>query len=403
MAFPRTVTVEQSFLRPRAPPLGAIPAGDLSGRRVAVAVGSRGVAGLPEVVRATVALLRARGAAPQIVPAMGSHGGATAEGQARLLARYGITEASVGAPVVASMETVALGPTELGNPVFVARAAYDADGIVPVNRVKPHTDFTGRFESGLMKMMAVGLGNVEGAAAFHRWGLRLGHSALLEKTAERLLATGKVLFGVAIVENAYHEAARVEAVAAAAIPAREPELLAEARRLMPSLPAAALDVLVVERIGKDVSGVGRDPNVTGRRFRVNSIWQEQPAITRIAVLDLTEATEGNAVGLGLADFCTERAVRKMSREATYANALTAGNLVVAHVPAWFPTDLETVSAALGSVAEADPARVRLARIRDTLSLDRLEVSEALVPELGAGATVIGEPKEMAFDNEGNLL
>lgn len=392
--------VEQDFPRPRAEPLlDDAPLKPLEGARVAVAVGSRGIAGLADVVQAVVARLHAWGGRPFIVPAMGSHGGASAEGQIKILAGYGISQATLGVPVVATMETVELGTTSLGTPVFLNRAAAESAGIVPVNRVKPHTDFTGKYESGLMKMMAVGLGAADGARSLHRRGHALGHGALIEATARVVIDSGAILMGVAVVENAYHEAARVQALRPEEIPTREPELLAEARALMPRLPVDALDVLVVDRIGKDISGAGLDPNVTGRRFKINSVWQEKPDITRIVVLGLSEGSGGNAVGLGLADFCAARAVAAIDRASTYANVLTAGNVCLAHVPPHYESDREVLEAALASCGEG---AARVARIRDTLSLAQLEVSEALLPELEGRVRVVSEPAPMIFDERGTL-
>jgi len=237
-----------------------------------------------------------------VVPAMGSHGSGTAEGQSAVLEGYGISESLIGVPVVSSLETIVVGETEDGTPVHVGRAAFDADGIILINRVKPHTDFKGRVGSGLMKMIAVGIGNRFSADSFHSWTLKLSYEHLILAKARTLLATGKVLGGVAVVENAYHETAGIEFVPASRVVAREMELLEESRRLMPSLPLDNLDLLIVDRIGKDISGTGMDPNVTGRWFRLSSIWQEKPEVIRIVVLDLSAGSHGNACGVGLADF-----------------------------------------------------------------------------------------------------
>lgn len=412
--LPKTVLVTQSFARPRVEPGAAVRESfsslqglpPLRGKRVAVAAGSRGIDQLQQIVRTTLEILREQGAEPFLVPAMGSHGGATAEGQAKILQGYGLSAEELGVPVVSTMETRSAGVTEDGVPVPVDRAAFDADGIVLVNRVKPHTDFKGETESGLQKMIAVGLGNRAGADSFHSWTLRHRHDHLIQTKAALLLATGKVLFGVAVLENAYHETARIELIGAAEIPRRENALLLEAKALMPSLPVAQADILIVDRIGKDVSGSGMDPNVTGRWFGVNTVWQDQPDITRIIVLDLTDASEGNAVGIGLADFCSRRLVSKMDREKTYLNAITSRNVFAGHIPLHFESDLETVKRTLDSLPSGvDAGSVRLLRIRDTLSLDRLEVSTALLPELAGNSRIHQDasPREMSFNQEGALL
>lgn len=411
--LPRVAPVEQEFPRPRVDSVeekvsgllssGSVPR--LEGKRVAVAVGSRGIARLAEVVGCVTAELRKRNARPFVFPAMGSHGGATSSGQSEILARYGVTEERLGVPVVSSLDTVSLGETPDGVGVFMDRGAFESDGVILINRVKPHTDFRGKMESGLMKMMVIGLGKVDGAGAFHSATMRLPHERLLETVARKVLEAEKVLFGVAILENAYHELADLEIVPASAIPAREPELLARARELMPSLPVDRLDVLVIDRIGKDISGSGMDPNITGRRFRINARWQESPEITRIVVLDLTDHSGGNAVGVGLADFASRRVIDKMDRQVTYLNAMTSRNTVTAQIPLYFDTDRETLEKASLSLGDGvRPENVRLIRIRDTLSLSRVEVSEALLPELRNHPRIkrIGEPREIRFSADGSL-
>jgi hypothetical protein len=413
--FPRLALVEQTFPRPRVASIEAdlraslesrgadLPS--LKGLRIAVTAGSRGIARIHEIVRATVDLLKDRGADPFVVPAMGSHGGGTGEGQARILAGYGITAERMGVPIVARCDTVPLGQTPEGFPVFVNRAAAEADGIVPVNRVKPHTDFKGRIESGLMKMMTVGLGCVNGAQAFHRRTLTVPHERIIESVATHVIRNARVLFGVAVLENAYHEVAHLEVVPGPAIPTREPELLVRAKELMPSLPADPLDILLVERIGKEISGSGMDPNVTGRWFGLNWVRQETPKILRIVVLDLTDGTEGNAAGIGLADFTTARVAGKIDRVKTYLNAVTSGNVVTARLPLTFESDAEALEMALRSFEGLSRREeTRLIRVRDTLSLSRLEVSEALLGELGANprVRVLSDPRPPAFDATGAL-
>ena len=376
-----------------------------SGRRVAVCVGSRGISQLSGIIRILVKELRKAGADPFIVPAMGSHGGGTAQGQTRILSDYGITESNIGAPLVASMDVVEISPTVDGVPVHVDRAAFESDGIILVNRVKPHTDFKGKAESGLMKLAAVGLGNIDGATHLHRFTHSLGYERLIITKARSLIETGKVLMGLAIVENAYHQPAHLELIPSGEIVEREQQLLLRAKDLMPSLPASQIDLLIIDRIGKNISGTGLDPNVTGRWFGSNSLWQDTPDVHRIAVLDLSRETHGNAVGIGLADFCTQRVVDKMDRDVTYLNVLTAQFTVPGRIPIYFSTDRETIHRALLSVGgRSGPADKRVLRIHDTLSLNTLEASESMLEELRdrPNVTRIEDLRPLTFDDKGVL-
>jgi hypothetical protein len=371
------------------------------GMRVALALGSRGIARIDELAAAVVAGLNARGAHPFIVPAMGSHGGATAQGQLEVLARLGITEERVGCPIRSSMEVVEIGALPSGLPVRIDRHAHEADGIVVVNRVKPHTSFRGPSESGLVKMIAVGLGKQQGADSCHAQGF--GHMAEnIVAMAEVALAREKILFGVAVVENALDRPMTVAAVPAREIVTRDRELLVLAKANMPRIPFDPLDVLVVDRIGKEFSGTGMDPNVTGRH---TSPWGSGGAhIERLAVLDVTDATHGNGVGIGVADFTTRRLVDRLDLDVMYANALTSTGVTGVRVPATLPTEREAIQAAVKTCGTTDPARVRLARVRNTLHLRDLFVSEALLPEARArpAITVLGEPEPMRFDEAGRL-
>ncbi len=392
MSFPQTFTCKQRFPRPRLDSIEAevqrlghkhrseLP--DWTGKKVSVAVGSRGIANLAQIVKAVVKLLLDLGSQPQLVPAMGSHGGGTATGQAGVLAQYGVTAETMGVPLRATMETVGVGETLEGVPVEIDREAFESDGIVVINRVKPHTDFSGEVESGMLKMMAVGLGNRQGADSFHSFTLSYPYDQLILSKARVLLSTAKVGFGLGIIENAYHETARLELLPAGRLVDGEKALLVEARRLMPSLPVESLDILVIDRIGKDISGAGLDPNVTGRRFLNHSRWQDKPDIHRIVVLGLSEKTQGNAIGIGLADFTTERLVHAIDRSATYLNLITSRNIVAGNIPPYFDSDQSTLKQAMASLASGIGAQeVRLMRIRDTLNLGQLEASWALREEL----------------------
>ena len=370
------------------------------GMRVCVAAGSRGIDRIDEVVRAVVDRVRAAGALPFIVPAMGSHGGATAEGQVAVLAEFGITEASMGCEIRSSMETVELGSVEPGVPVHLDRhAATEADLVIPVNRVKPHTGFTAPTESGLQKMIAIGLGKQKGADTFHRQGYhRFGE--LLPAVAAYTLARAPIAFGVAVVENGHARLSHVEAVRAADIRARETELLAAARGAMARLPFAAADVLVVDEIGKDVSGVGMDPNVVGRGH--DGPRSHGPAVQRIVVRGLTPATEGNACGIGVADFGLRRCVDAVDTRKTWMNEITAKTTEGGRLPIALVTDRETLGAAIASCVAVDVASARFARVRSTKHMELLLVSEALLPDvLASGSCEVVEPLHpIAFDADG---
>jgi len=412
--LPKVALVTQNFSRPKLKSINKriqasfeqtrshLP--PLIGKRIAVAVGSRGLTNLTQIVQSTVSLLKKCGAKPFVVSAMGSHGGATDRGQEKILSHYGITNESISAPVVTSVRSVHIGETPDGVPVFFDQKAFESDGVVLINRIKPHTDFHGEIESGLLKLAVVGLGNIRGAETFHSWTLKLPSDHLIQSIARVSIGVGKVLFGIAILENAYHETADLEVISATQILEREKELLRVAKTLMPSLPIDQLDVLIVDRIGKNISGSGMDPNVTGRCFRINSRWQEKPDITRIIVLGLTELSGGNASGIGLADFCSRRSVEQMDRKITYLNAMTARQLVCAQIPIHFDSDRETIKCAISTSGTPIPSKVRLIRILDTLNLTQLEASQALIPELQNHHQVstISSLRELKFDNNDQL-
>ncbi len=409
--LPRLAPVRQRFPATELPDLEAAVRAELvrpgtgervrPGASIAIAVGSRGIAELPRLVAALVAELRRRGAVPFVVPAMGSHGGATAEGQASVLAHLGVTEASAGCPIRATMEVVEVGRLASGLPVLVDRLAHAADGIVVLNRVKPHTAFRGPSESGLVKMVAIGLGKQKGADAYHAWGFgRMAEHVVA--AAEVALARTRILFGLAVVENAYDRPARVEAVPAAAIVARDRELLELARANMARILLDPLDVLVVDRIGKEFSGSGMDPNVTGRF--ATPFARGGARVTRLVALDVSDATAGNGNGLGMADFTTRRLVSRLDLVAMYANALTSRVTASVRIPATMESDREAILAAVKTSEAADLARVRLARIPDTLHLGEIWISEALLEEARAhpAIDVLGDPRELAFDASGRL-
>ena len=379
----------------------------LPGQRVAITAGSRGIDRIDEVIQAVVDAVRARDAQPFIVPAMGSHGGATAEGQRELIAHYGITEETMGCPILSSMETVHLGYVEGDVPVWFDKNAYEADAVIPVGRVKPHTDFRGPVESGLMKMIAIGLGKQHGAEYFHFQGMHEFHH-LIPAVANYTLSQVNIPFGVAVIENGYGKLAQAEAVPAAKIFEREQELLRIARERMGRLPGEQIDVLIIDRIGKDISGDGADPNVINRDVAGALPLTEEPAkprIQRIIVRDLTDDTEGNASGIGMADIALRRAVERMDPIATYMNMITAKAPQGARIPLTVETDRQAIQIALACCLKTRPETARIARIQDTKHVESFWASEALLPELLASGRVevTGDLRPIAFDAAGMLI
>ena len=385
--------------------LDALLAGlDCRGKRIAVGAGSRGIDRIAEVVGAVVATLKARGARPFIVPAMGSHGGGTAEGQVELLDSYGISEATMGAPLRPSMEVVEIGRTPVGEPVFTAREALEADGVVLINRVKPHTDFESvRVGSGLLKMTAIGLGKVEGAAAAHRAARRHGYEESITAAARVVRARLKLLAGVALLEDAHHRLARVEVVPAAEIEAREPALLAQARSWMASLPFPEVDILILDEIGKNISGAGMDTNVVGRGVDGLPFRSARSRAKNIYVRGLTPESHGNAVGVGLAEVVRSQIIKDMDSHAMYTNALSAMTPATVRVPMHFDTDAECLKAVL-RVAGADADKARIVRVRNTLAVDRFVASEAYAAEVAErdDLTVVIPPRPWTLDAQGNF-
>lgn len=376
-----------------------------SGDTVAVGVGSRGIDQGPAMVAALCRELAAAGAKPFLMPAMGSHGGATTEGQVRVLASLGITEAACGAPVVSTMTARRVATVRGEIPVHFAEDALKADHSVCLNRIKPHTKFKAAVESGLYKMLCVGMGKHEGALAYHRWALKYGFADTLTVMGEAVCGHTNFRFGVAVVENGHDRVCHVEAVPARHLAEREPALLALANRHFPRLPFPEADVLVVGRIGKEISGAGMDPNVTGRAFDLGeSDFSGCFRATRVVILDLSEKTGGNAIGLGLADIVTEKVFRKMDYEATLMNALTSGSLRKAFIPIRMPTEEKAIQAGFTTLGPVEPAAVRTVLVRDTRHLDRFHVTPALLPALsGLDGIAVGPPFPLIFDAAGDLV
>lgn len=388
--------------------LARLPLGDriAPGDSVALTAGSRGIADIVPVLREAVASLRRLGAEPFVVPAMGSHGGGTAAGQEELLAGYGIHAESVGAPVRASMEVVEIGRHPLDGPIFLDRTAAEADHIGVVARVKPHTGFSGAIESGLVKMMMIGLGKHEGAKEYHRALLRAAWEPFARSVAETILRRADILFGLAIIENARDETAHIEGLRPDEFLLREPELLERARRNMPRLPFAEADLLIIDQIGKDVSGSGADTNVIGRKpsgdWNTSEGVAHGPKIARLFIRGLTEATHGNAAGIGLADFTTDRLVEAMDYKATVINCLTANHPLAAAIPVHFRTDREAIVAALATVGLRDPRQAKVMWIRDTLHVEELAVSTHYDIAAADPKVEVLAALPWPFDAEGNL-
>ena len=374
------------------------------GGRIAVGVGSRGIANLAAVVKAVVALLKDAGFDPFITPAMGSHGGATAEGQIEVLRLRGITEEAVGAPVLATMDVIPSGEIN-GIPLFVDRLAGEADGIVLINRIKPHTNFIGATESGLIKMIAIGLGNRKGAEHYHRLSVIRDQYEIISTAGKELLKRCNVLFGVGLVENQEHQTCMLRMAAADRIEAMEIELMKKARSVLPLLPLEEIDLLIVDEMGKDISGEGIDPNVVGRDVCAYGARRPVPRITRIFVRDLTPGSEGSALGVGQADFTTRRLVDKIDFQATAVNCLTACCPESGKVPLTYPNDREAMEAALITLRPYSLEDVRIVHIKNTLELSQLAVSAGCLADLAGNNAVDigGETLPFVFDAEDNLV
>jgi len=372
--------------------------------RVAVGVGSRGIANLVEVVCAVVALLKAAGAEPFIIPAMGSHGGATAEGQIQVLFHLGITEAAVGAPVLATMDVQPMGEVD-GIPLFLDRLAFEADGIVLINRVKLHTDFSGPTESGIIKMMAIGLGNQIGADHYHRLAVVRDMYQIFNRAGRALIEQTEFLFGVGLVENQNHRTCIVKMATADMLPKAEEKLLTKSREYFPRLPLDEIDLLIIDEIGKDISGNGMDPNVTGR---VSSPFVQKPSgpnVTRILVRDLTEASEGNAIGIGDADFTTRQLVEKIDSYKTAINCVTSCGPESGRIPLTYPTDREAIAAALMTIRPYTPEDLKIVHIKNTLELGKIVVSRGCLADLEGRPDVSIDRKniQFEFDSSGSLI
>jgi hypothetical protein len=413
--FPQLFRVRQTFDAPRIDDVAAEVHAQLArldlgqtvrpGQTVAITAGSRGIANIVLMMRAIVEHLRGLGARPFIVPAMGSHGGGTAEGQRRLIESYGITEAAIGCPIRSNMETVIVGRAPEGFPVHFDRLAFEADHVLVCNRVKPHTAFVGPIESGLMKMLLIGLGNCAGATVYHRAIRDFSFDRIIRSVAAEVMRRCHILAGLAIVENAHDQTARIEAVRPEQFEAREKELLVLARHWLPRLPFSRVDVLLIDRLGKDISGTGLDPNVVGRKLNDHRAMDDEfPQVRRIALRGLTEATHGNAIGLGVAEFCRTDLLRQTDFAATRLNGLVSGHISAAMAPLDYETDREMLAAALGTIGLTEPPEAKLLWIADTLHLTEVECSAAYLAEARQrdDLEILGGLRDLPFDAAGNL-
>ncbi|MEK5642872.1 hypothetical protein BK138_03845 [Paenibacillus rhizosphaerae] len=371
------------------------------GMEIAIAVGSRGLDRIVELTAVTVKALKEAGAKPFIVPSMGSHGGATAEGQREVLAHLGVTEESAGCEIRSSMEVVQLGALPNGLPVYLDKYAAAADGIVVINRIKPHTAFRGPVESGIMKMISIGLGKQKGAEACHQLGFKY-MAENVPAMAQMIMEKKPVLFGVATIENAFDKVAVVEVLTPEEITDKEPQLQLQAKELLPKLFFDQLEVLIIDEIGKNISGDGMDPNITGRY--PTPYAHGGPDVNKMVVLDLTPQTEGNANGVGTADFTTQRLVDKMDLEVTYANGLTSTVVAPTKIATTLPNDKEAIQAAVKTSNVLDFNQAKIVRIKNTLVLSQIEVSEALYEYVKQHPQMelASEPYDLPFDEHGNL-
>ncbi|MCL6505395.1 MAG: nickel-dependent lactate racemase [Bryobacteraceae bacterium] len=415
MEYPQIFRVRQLFERPRVDDIPGTVQAELRrlglehrikpGQTVAISAGSRGIANIHVIIKAAVDYFKGLDARPFIVPAMGSHGGGTAEGQRKIVESYGITEEYCGCPIRSSMETVVVCQTAEGFPVHFDRHAFEADHVLVCGRVKPHTDFKGEIESGLMKMMLIGLGKHQGALVYHAAIQDYSFDQIVRSVARQVLARCKILAGLAIIENGYDETALIAGVPPEEIEAREKELLVLARRWMPRLPFQRVDVLLIDEIGKNISGAGMDTNVVGRKYDDHKAREDEwPKVRRIVVRGLTEATHGNASGIGIAEFCTTRAIQQTDLHATRVNCITSGHISACMLPVNFDTDREILDAALPTIGLTPPPQAKLLWIHNTLDLAEVECSAAYLNEARerSDLEILTGLRPLPFDAQGNL-
>ena len=418
MNFPRFVHAEQSFPNRAIADFDSHVRRELAqsdfvsrvpkGARIAIGIGSRGISNIAGITKSVVNFWKDQGARPFIIPAMGSHGAATAEGQSDVLAHYGIHEATMGVPVVSSLEVVPLGKTPEGIQTYMDKNAFEADGVFLVPRVKWHTDFSGTLESGLFKMMAIGLGKFAGARQYHTFAFRIGIEQMLRSVGASVFASGKVLGGLAILEGAHHETAGLVAISSsqglASMVAHEEKLLAEVKSWMATLPAPEIDILIVDEIGKNISGAGMDTKVINRGVHGEyNPWPNTPKVQRIYARGLSDLTYHSGVGIGMADVVHDRLVNDVDWNPTYINSLTASTPACIRTPIHFPSDIEALTNIAPTVGKTDLSDVTYCRIHNTLELVHLTVTENLLPSLYPNTKAVSAPFDLKFDSTGNLI
>ncbi len=376
-----------------------------SGSRIAIGAGSRGIQNIDVIVKAAVDFWKSRDCKPFIIPVMGSHGAATAEGQADVLHHYGITEQRMGAPIVSSLDVVAIGTTPEGIEVSMDKQAFEADGVMLCSRVKWHTDFEGTLESGVHKMMAIGLGKWAGAKRYHTWALRLGMEKVIRSVGQVVLSSGKMLGGLAILEDAWHNTAEVHAIGAANMVAEEEKLLALTKSWKANIPAKEVDLLIVDEMGKTYSGAGMDTKVVNRSVDGPNVWKDVPRVTRLFARNLSDKSYGNAIGVGFADIVTDRLVSAIDYNATWVNGLTSSTTQPCATPMHFATDQECIEKILPTCGRLDPNDCTIVWIPNTMDIAECLVSENLLPELERNPEIeiISGPQEIDFDSAGNLI
>jgi len=375
------------------------------GERIALTAGSRGINDKPRVLKTIIERLKDLGTSPFVVPCMGSHGGATAQGQIEVLESLGITEKSVGAPIISSMDVDEIGRTKFGTTVLIARDLLKADRIVVVNRVKPHTDFRGENESGLVKMMVIGMGKHQGALMVHRLTVKHGFPAVIGEVISILRKKLPILFGMGLIENQYGKTAFIDLVKAEELVEKERALLKRARKMAPSLPFDQMDILILDEMGKNISGAGMDTNVIGRRLFIWGQKPRKPKITRIFVRDLTEESHGNATGIGMADYITKRLFEKIDYLSTAVNCLTGMGPENGRVPIFFERDRDVLSMAHDNSGVLNPQDLRIVWAKNTLELEYLYASEPLLKEAQSNPRIeiLGDPFGFPFDQNGNII
>ena len=415
MNYPAMVRIKQHFNTNSIQDIPAAVRSEISkikpgeiitpGHSVAITAGSRGIANIKMILPEVVREMKRIGARPFIVPAMGSHGSASGEGQKKIIEHYGITEAAMDAPIKSSMEVVEIGTTSDGVPVLLDQNAFQADHIIVVNRVKPHTDFKAEIESGLIKMMAIGLGKQKAADHYHNVFMHLGHYRVLTSVAREIIRRCPIAFGLAVVENQRDETEIIQAISPDKIEETERELLIKAKGYLPRIPFDPIDILIVDEMGKEISGTGMDQNVIARTVIPYHQVPANPKINRIFVRDLSAGSEGNATGIGNADFTTRRLVDKIDRQASYMNAVTSSCPEAIRIPPYFESDREVLNVAFKTIGDTKSENARIVHIRDTLHLESFYISEPMLSDVEGmeGVSIKGSTAPMEFDTQGNLI